>query len=425
MPVGIINTNIVLRNDTSANWQNNSQTRLLQGEIGIEFDKKNQAKIKIGDGETPWATLPYFNEVDISNIVTSATQVFQADLLEGETDFDAINRVVEDRELHKGDIAIVRECQFEKEYYTAYVRGNGVWIAMSGNYKAENIYFDENLITTTEIGNIVLSNGMATIPTAGKNLKEIWNEIFIQESFPETIQPFIYFNSENTLSGEFEVGTYVVPKYEVKLNPGSYTYGPETGINPEGWKVTLKNNNESLYGPISEDSGEFISYPIQDNDVLTYEATVSYRDGSIPVTNLGKGFSNGQIKGNELIFTCPKNITSFRNTFYGTLNDKNELNNNVIRNLQNKSNKNFSNGTKFELNIPINTQRVVIAYPSSLRDLTSIQDNKDAMTDIVSAFTQTKLKIDGNNRQSAIEYKVYYLDFAKPNDVQNKYTITI
>ena len=36
---------------------------LLQGEPGFEYDT---GKLKIGDGFTPWLTLPYINDVDVS-----------------------------------------------------------------------------------------------------------------------------------------------------------------------------------------------------------------------------------------------------------------------------------------------------------------------------------------------------------------------
>ena len=44
------------RRDTAANWTLNNTT-LLAGEFGVETDTQ---KVKLGDGSTPWATLPYF-----------------------------------------------------------------------------------------------------------------------------------------------------------------------------------------------------------------------------------------------------------------------------------------------------------------------------------------------------------------------------
>ena len=47
---------IQFRRDTSTNWTSNNPT-LLQGEFGYELDTGYS---KIGDGSTPWTSLPYF-----------------------------------------------------------------------------------------------------------------------------------------------------------------------------------------------------------------------------------------------------------------------------------------------------------------------------------------------------------------------------
>jgi hypothetical protein len=55
-------TRIILRNDSTANWLANSSAVLLKGEVGFEFPESGQAKMKVGDGLTAWADLPYFGE---------------------------------------------------------------------------------------------------------------------------------------------------------------------------------------------------------------------------------------------------------------------------------------------------------------------------------------------------------------------------
>ena len=55
-----LNTRIVLRNDSTAKWLENSTQVLLQGEVGIEFLVDGAVKIKIGDGIKSWAELSYF-----------------------------------------------------------------------------------------------------------------------------------------------------------------------------------------------------------------------------------------------------------------------------------------------------------------------------------------------------------------------------
>ena len=57
----VVNTHIVLRNDTSANWQANSDQVLLKGEVGVEFLADGKVKMKVGDGVTSWANLGYSN----------------------------------------------------------------------------------------------------------------------------------------------------------------------------------------------------------------------------------------------------------------------------------------------------------------------------------------------------------------------------
>jgi hypothetical protein len=49
-----------------------------------------------------------------------------------------------------GDIVIIKDPIYENKWqYTAYYYDDRSWHAMDGNYNAENVYFDEDLITTT------------------------------------------------------------------------------------------------------------------------------------------------------------------------------------------------------------------------------------------------------------------------------------
>ena len=59
------------------------------------------------------------------------------------------------------------------------------WAAMDGNYNAENVYFDENILITTAVGNIGLTNGQGTIPAAGKNIKQVFEALWANNCTPE------------------------------------------------------------------------------------------------------------------------------------------------------------------------------------------------------------------------------------------------
>lgn len=64
--MGMINTRIVLRNDSSAEWLVNSSKVLLKGEVGIEFLEDGKVKLKIGDGVKSWAELDYFGGEELN-----------------------------------------------------------------------------------------------------------------------------------------------------------------------------------------------------------------------------------------------------------------------------------------------------------------------------------------------------------------------
>lgn len=422
-----IKTKLTLRNDSKANWDDNSQVVLLKGEVGIEFEEADGqiiTKMKIGDGTTPWANLPYFSsnsEIELPEI-PSATQVFQVDVNTDETDMDAINRIVAGATLTEGDIAIAKTSSAGKTFHTAYVYDDGEWKAMDGNYNAENVYFDEDLLTTTAIGNISLSNGQARIASTGKNLKEVWETIFVKEQNPKTDAPKVSFSSPKA-NASYEVGTKVSPSYAASLSSGSYSYGPATGVAATGWTVELKNGSTVLE-TLNTASGTFAEHTMDDGEILTFFAVASHNEGTTPVTNRGNNYETGKIAAGNKNATCSYKISSYRNSFYGTLEEKSELTNDVIRGL-NKSGASLSDGSSFEFKVPVGAMRVVIAYPNGLRDLTSVKDKNASLAEVSSAFKNTIVSVNGNNGVDAISYKVYYTDYANANDTENTYVVTI
>jgi hypothetical protein len=288
---------------------------------------------------------------------------------------------------------------------------------MDGNYKAENVYFTDDLITTTEIGNISLTNGQATIAAAGKNLKEVWNNVFVKESQPSITLPSVALTA--TKNKAYEVGTTVAPTYSIVFNAGKYEFGPATGVTATAYSASF--NGESL----DVASGTFSEITVEDSSNLVIEAYASYSEGAIPLTNLGNNYTSGQIVANNTNKVKSAAVTGYRNTFYGTLEDKDiELTSEVIRELT-ASNKALKNGDKFTITIPIGAKRVVIAYPSTLQEVSSILDGNAFNADIKSSFKSGTVNVEGANGYSAITYKLYYLDYANANDVENTYTVTI
>lgn len=413
MPEKILKTRILLRNDETANWLKNQNTVLGQGEAGVEFLANGKTKIKIGDGVKKWSELPYVDGEDIVQ-----TQVFQIEAQAEQEDLTAIANAVGDAVLQSGDIAIIKRVIASEKYeYTAYVYNSRSWCAMDGNYNAENVYFDKDLVTTSAVGNITLTNGQATIAAAGKNLKQVFDTIFVKEKNPSVTQPSVGVTLGN--AGAKEVGTKVTPSYTTSFNGGKYEFGPATGCNPTSWSVTDSDGS----APLTTATGKFAEITVADDTNYKVNATVNYSEGAIPVTNVGNGYAAGKIVAGSKSATSSA-ITGYRNSFYGTLTEKGELTSDIIRSLG-KSNKALTNGSAFDITIPVGAKRVVFAYPATLRDVTSVKDVNGLNAEISGAFTKSTLSVEGLNNFQGIDYKVYVTDFAEAVATANTYKVTI
>lgn len=411
-----IKTRIALRNDSTANWEANSDVVLMKGEMGVEFTDAGETKMKLGDGQKKWSELDYFGgETDVHQ-----AQVYQADLAEGEDDIAAITRVVGGNALFEGDMAIVKSTIGEAVTYTAYVYNDSKWQAMNGNYNANNVYFDKDLFTTKEIGYITLENGSAHIPSTGKNLTDTWEQIFVKEQNPTVTPPAVSFTQVTT--GSFEVGTSVTPSYDAKMSAGSYSYGPATGLTAKSWNVNLRKGNTSVQNKTTA-KDSFTAIVLADGDSYTINAEVSYDNAAVPVTNKGNAYAAGQIKAGKVSKTSGT-ITCYRNTFYGTTANKDSLDSPTIRGL-NKTNKASKAGDSVTIALPVGAVRVVFAYPATLRDITSVKDINGLNAEIVSTFKKETITVAGAGNDAGISYKVFTTEFAAPLESANSYKVTI
>lgn len=411
-----IKTRIALRNDSTANWEANSDVVLMKGEMGVEFTDAGETKMKLGDGQKKWSELDYFGgETDVHQ-----AQVYQTDLAEGEDDIAAITRVVGENALFEGDMAIVKSTIGEAVTYTAYVYNDAKWQAMNGNYNANNVYFDKDLFTTTEIGYVTLQNGSAHIPTTGKNLTDTWEQIFVKEQNPTVTPPAVSFTQVTT--GSFEVGTSVTPSYDAKMSAGSYSYGPATGLIAKSWNVNLRKGNTSVQNKTTAKDA-FTAIVLADGDSYTINAEASYDDAAVPVTNKGKAYAAGQIKAGKVNKTS-STISCYRNTFYGTTANKDSLDSPTIRAL-NKTGKALKAGDSVTIALPTGAVRVVFAYPATLRDITSVKDINGLNAEIVSAFKKETITVAGAGNDAGISYKVFTTEFAAPLESANSYKVTI
>lgn len=217
-----LNTKIVLRNDIAENWELHNPL-LLAGETGVETDT---GYFKIGDGEHNWNDLPYANKFES----TPTAAHYEAIAAEGQSDAEAIAAALlaASASAKLDDVAVVKRLiNGDKYQHTAYVFNGTDWAAMDGNYNAENVYFDENIMITTAVGNISLSNGSAEIPAAGKNLKQVFEALWTKENFNPTVSNPSIELTINKTSAEGEVGTtFTAPTATVTAKTfGSFQFG--------------------------------------------------------------------------------------------------------------------------------------------------------------------------------------------------------
>lgn len=293
---------------------------------------------------------------------------------------------------------------------------------------AEQVKFSTDLQLTKAFGKFTPdSTGSVVIPTNTDNmsLKDLLLEAFSEELNPTTTQPNLTITAAKMKS--YEVGTSVAVDFTLNTSTGSYTYGPATGVTWTDYSASL--NGET----IDANTGTFSSITVGDSTNLTISASAKYSDGAIPRTNLGNDFipdtvtsTSGQIKAATDTATSGA-LKGYRKMFWGTLTSKpTTLDSATIRGLTGVSEQ-ASTCTQKSLSISLNAMRVIIAVPEA-RTLSAVLDVNDANTNIIEAFklwNDTTLSVEGANGYTAANYKVYYLDYANPNDTLNTYKVTI
>lgn len=301
MPEKILQTRIQILNDTAEALAAQGTAVPKAGEIVYESDTR---KMKIGDGATSYADLKYFGGDSAKNFDVVPT--------DGEEDVAAITRVVASAEVHTGDTAIVkRVISGDKTSYTAYVY-DGEWKAMDGNYRADNVYFDDDITYTVAIGTLAKPSGSAKFAAKGKNVEQVLSSLMAQEANPSKSNPAVSFSSTGGL-GTFEIGTKKNLTYTAALSAGGYTYGPATGITAQTWEVSCTGVTDKK----STATGTFENV-VAEATAKKITAKATYGDGAIPVTNLGNQYPAGQIKAG----TASKdsgNLVGVRHMFYGVV----------------------------------------------------------------------------------------------------------
>ena len=333
---------------------------------------------------------------------------------EGETDAQVIARVVENLNLIKNDIFVVKTLIAEDKYsFTAYTYDGTNWCAMDGNYNAENIYFDKDFVVTEAIGTIKdLPNGQATLAANGKNLKEVLAALFAKEQNPTTTQPSVSITAAKMKT--YEVGTKVSPDYTATFNGGKYQYGPATGVSVSAWSVVDTDSHE-----LTTATGTFPELTVGDNTNYKITATATYGDGAMPKTNLGNEYAAGQIKAGTKSKDSAA-ITGYRSFFYGVVKTD-TLDSSVIRGLTNGGAYNASKTLTVTVS-DADGVGIVVAVPadSTRAGIKEVLLTTSMNADITADYAvSTAVDVEGANGYAAKSYKIYFYKPAKLSSGQS------
>lgn len=396
-----LRTVIQFKRDTSANWVTNKDVIPAAGEPCYDV---NAGTLKIGDGATTYENLPAIYAGEIP----AAASHYEGVKQDGESDMEVIARVLAAGnvgETHEDDIFIVKTLIAGGKYsHTAYVYDGAKWVAMDGNYNADNVYFDEDMLVTKEIGYITLTNGQGTIPSSGKNIKEVFEAMFVKEQNPTTTQPKVALTFSQAKA--YEVGSKVIPSYSATFNAGSYTYGPATGVTVTTWEVTDTDGNTSASA-----SGTFPEITVADGTNYKITAKATHTEGAVPVTNKKTPYEAGKIAAGSKSTTSSA-VTGYRSFFYGVLDTATAnapLTSAIIRGMTNGG---AYNGSKtFTLNGSATAKRIVIAIPSSstragLKEVILTSAMNTPVTDSY-VKTANAVEVEGVNGATAVSYNVY------------------
>ena len=408
-----LNTRIQLKHGLAASWTEKNPV-LLAGEIGIETDT---LKMKVGNGTSNWKALGYLgaDANDILAIINenrdSCTTV---EVAEGQSDTEALATISNPK---NGDTAIlVKIISGDKKSYTAFVYDNA-WKAMDGNYRADNVYFDDDITYTVAIGTLAQPSGSAKFAAKGKNVEQVLSSLMAQEANPTKSNPAVSFSAQGGF-GTFEIGTKKNLTYTAALSAGSYTYGPATGITAQTWEVSCTG----VSGTKSTATGTFENV-VAEATAKKITAKATYNEGAVPVTNLGNPYPAGKIAAG----TASKDsneLKGVRYMFWGPMTDADmALNSANIRALAHKQAS--GTGTLGTFGAGAGAKKVVVAVPAG-RKITKVLMPSALNADVTALFVKqgSQSNVEGAEGYTAAAYDVYVYQPASI-DAGETYSVTI
>ena len=326
----------------------------------------------------------------------------------------------------KGDVFLITTTVEEKTYeHSAYTYGDSKWEAVTGNVDAEKVILRDNITLAgnyTQVGNVTKgANETKTLDVKGKSFKDVMMSIFTAKLQPANpTQPAVTgFNLTGAKAVEAGTKLTSVTFGDANLTPGSYQFGPATGVVAQSWKINRVTNVSAMNVKVVDankgtDNNDGKGFIIGDQggdgvvSSLKYTATATHNAGAIAHDNLG-GNSDPQKKidaGTKAATTAA--YTCYRNYFYGATPTNPTVDSAYVRTLT-KSNKAYTKGD-ITLTVPAGSKRVCIACVATATGVTKVINTSALNADVTGTFKKQTVKVNGESGYTAIDYNVWTFD---------------
>lgn len=390
-------------------------------------------------------------DLELKAYVDSHEQIYYFNPTEAQSDAEVLNSIILPQH---GNLAIVTRTVNAKDYKTAYMfnqslkEGTGAWSALDGNYSAQNVYFDQDIIITEPIGvvtktDIDTSHGRVVREAAGQSMQEFFASLMAKVKNPEIIYPAlsISFSPTNT-SFTGEVGsTYSLPVATATLTPGSYSYGSVDNIGDTATEIvaesiTLKDSKNTVSATASNKNTLSYTPSIRqitfrdgpDPETITYTATCSYEGSSRqPINNIWTtkaedGSTLAKIPGNSLTAEKTCTATGYRNVFAGNTDKDTSLTSAAIRKLSKSAREAKNSFIEFEA--PTGATRLIVAFNKEFTSAIPTFEYYTMNWESFSGFfvkQDTTVAVCGANNYEAKDYTIYEYIPNAPFDAPTKF----
>jgi hypothetical protein len=278
--------------------------------------------------------------------------------------------------------------------------------AGTGGTAGPAVVKNDIVVTGTTSGSY--TSGM--IVTAGTTLEAVLKNM-LQVTIPATYSGPSLSISGGTTTGE--VGTVVTPT----ISP-SWTQRDAGALT----LYQIKRNNVVIYTGPATTAFTDVSFSL--GTTMQYQATATYAEGPIKNNNQGVASPAGHILAG-VVSSGVISYSGTMNMYYTTDAAATTPNTSAaVRALSNVS-VNPTNGLTFNVNIPAGARRVVIAYPDSLRDLTTVKYVELGNGIVTDTFIKTIVPVIMPNNYSTVNYKVFTYISGVPFGGTATYVVTI